>query len=428
MAAGQLSRRGKNETTQDLPEEPQSEETAFQGDLGRPFNIDRRMVPREGEEPLKDPDAFETALLQKSRSPSLCVDPDPGGFVEHVRNTPFHDRDLLGRDMGGVRVERSLADAGMKGDLLVPVVRDADDPGVPLDPDLAAQILGWHRVIGAPDLHMTVPVHLSSPFLVQGKGLRRKRPQGRSLDHREDLAHMGPGGSMDPGVGNGAFPVRQMPVQRGNRRELLPLEGVVLDEVDPFFDLSLVAGHIGLGGKQNDPVVATERGELRVKIRVVPVGPENGGLQVVGDKGFGASPKGAEGIFQKADQGVGGLSPDRLAVGLPGMGQNDPQDVDLPSVGSFPEPVSRSKVDLGLGPGVDFHPSKRKGCFFFETANEAFDGTVGSGESLVGDQVLENPLGGETEVALGLDLGEEGFAGTFPTGDKRFPEGRNGWV
>ena len=110
------------------------------------------------------------------------------------------------------------------------------------------------------------------------------------------------------------------------------------------------------------------------------------------------------------------------------MGQNDPQDVDLSPVRSFPEPVSRSKVDLGFRSGVDFHPAKRKGCFFFETANEAFDGAVGSGESLVGDQVLENPLGGETEVALGLDLRGESFAGTLPTGGKRFPEGRNGWV
>ena len=110
------------------------------------------------------------------------------------------------------------------------------------------------------------------------------------------------------------------------------------------------------------------------------------------------------------------------------MGKNNPQDVDLSPVYSFPEPVSRAEVYLGLGSGVDFHPTKREGRFLFEPANEAFDGTVGSGESLVGDQVLENPLGGETEVALGLDLRGESFAGTLPTGGKRFPEGRNGWV
>ena len=385
-------------------------------------------MTREGEEALKDPDAFQTPLLQKGFPPSLGVDPDPGGFSKHVRNTSFHDRDFFGGDMGGVRVEGSLADAGMKGDLLVPVIRDPDNPGVPLDPDFAPQILGRHRVIGAPDLHMTIPVHLSPPFLVQGKRFKRKRQQGWTLDPREDLAHMGPGGSMDPGVGNRAFPLRQMPVKLAKRGELLPLEGVTLDEVDSFFDLSLVAGRIGLGGKQNDPIVATECGELRVQIRVIPVGPENGGLQVVGNKGFGASSKGAEGIFQKTDQGVGGLSPDRLAVGLPGMGQNDPQDVDLSSARSFPKPVSRAEVDLGFRSGVDFHPAKREGRFLFETAHEAFDGTVGSGESLIGDQVLENPLGGETEVALGLDLGGEGVAGTLPTCGERFPEGRNGWV
>ncbi len=67
----------------------------------------------------------------------------------------------------------------------------------------------------------------------------------------------------------------------------------------------------------------------------------------------------AEGILDAAEEVVGGLAVDDLAVGLAGVGQHDAEDMGLAAlaVGSN-DPGTRAEVDLGLVTGPAFEAAE----------------------------------------------------------------------
>ena len=100
-----------------------------------------------------------------------------------------------------------------------------------------------------------------------------------------------------------------------------------------------------------------------------------------------------EGILQAAEEVVGGLAGDGLAVALAGVAQDDAEDVGLaPLAVGADERRTGAEVDLGLVAGVALDASEGQFVRFLEAVDEPADAVVGAGEAVVGDQVLVDPL------------------------------------
>lgn len=63
-------------------------------------------------------------------------------------------------------------------------------------------------------------------------------------------------------------------------------------------------------------VVLTELPDLRIELRIKPIHPDHGCLEVVDDQGFGHATEMAEAVFQAANELLGRLAPHHLAVAL----------------------------------------------------------------------------------------------------------------
>ena len=132
-----------------------------------------------------------------------------------------------------------------------------------------------------------------------------------------------------------------------------PSQGVVLDVVDALLDLPLVAGRVGPGGQKHGAVVLAEGADLGVELGIEPVGLLHGGLEVVQDQPPGHAAEVAEGILQAAEEVVGGLAVDDLAVGLAGVAQHDAEDMGLAALAvGADDRGARAEVDLGLVTGL----------------------------------------------------------------------------
>jgi hypothetical protein len=112
----------------------------------------------------------------------------------------------------------------------------------------------------------------------------------------------------------------------------------------------------------------------------------------------------AEGILQATEEVVGGLAVDGLAVSLAGVAQDDPENVGPASfaIGSD-DWRAGAEVDLGLVAGVALDAAEGEVVHLLEASDEATHAVVAACEAVVGDQVLIDPLCGESEAALGSD-------------------------
>lgn len=127
---------------------------------------------------------------------------------------------------------------------------------------------------------------------------------------------MGPdlfaGGAVDAVIGGGLFPVAQVGVDRSEGVELAPFERAVFDVADVAFDLALVLRGAGSGQQGAHAVVGAEALELRVELRIVEVGLEDPGLEVVEHEDPGDPAEVPEGVFQPADEALGILAKHRF--------------------------------------------------------------------------------------------------------------------
>ena len=89
----------------------------------------------------------------------------------------------------------------------------------------------------------------------------------------------------------------------------------------------------------------------------------DGGLEVVEDQAPGHAAEVPEGVLQAAEEVVGGLAVDRLAVGLAGVAQDDAKDVRLaPLAVGADDRRAGAEIDLGLVAGVALHAAEGSSC------------------------------------------------------------------
>src|SRR6266511_3228183 len=145
--------------------------------------------------------------------------------------------------------------------------------------------------------------------------------------------------------------------------------------------------------------------ELWIQIRIMPIGPTDRGPEVVEVQGFGDAAKVTKRVFQTADERLGGLIPNGLAVGSARKAQHNAEDPRLASPTTrLDHKCSATKIDLGFLGRLNLDPADRRGRTLFEPSNESLDGLVRALEPDFDNQVLINALGGQTEVDFGLDL------------------------
>jgi hypothetical protein len=121
----------------------------------------------------------------------------------------------------------------------------------------------------------------------------------------EELGHLTLGGAVDAQIGDGGLPFEQELVLGGDGFEATASQGVALHVADTALDLALVLRGAGPAGDDGDSVVTGELNELWVEFGIVPVGLEDGGLEVVEVEGLGDPVEGPEGVLQGSQEGFG---------------------------------------------------------------------------------------------------------------------------
>ena len=92
---------------------------------------------------------------------------------------------------------------------------------------------------------------------------------------------------MDTGVGHRRFPVGQEAVLLGQTGEGAAAQGIALGIGNSAFDLALMPRGVGACGERDRAVMPAEGLDLGIQLRVVPVSPGDGRLEVVDHQGPG---------------------------------------------------------------------------------------------------------------------------------------------
>ena len=136
----------------------------------------------------------------------------------------------------------------------------------------------------------------------------------------------------------------------------------------------------------------TERQDLRIEVRIEPVGLGDRGLQVVDHERLRRAPEVLEGVLQAAEKIVRSLSVDGLAVRLPRVAEHDPEQVR-----SAPLALWRDhwrvpfEIHLGFGARLTLQPPKRKGRRASQLADESTDRVITQRGAMLSRQILVNP-------------------------------------
>jgi hypothetical protein len=255
-----------------LAEVAQSEGAAFEGRAAGVIDGPAAVTAGQSQQALQDAQASDAALVEDGLGPRSDVRPDEGGPAQEPFRAAFDAADLLGGEMPRLGAESALLVLDVDGDLLQGEVEDADQPRVPADPDASGDVLGRDGIVGLVHLHVGVAVDDALGLLEAGEGHGRQGHEGRSLLVDEARSNLMAGGAVNAGVGDGGLPPGQIPVLFGQAGEDPALERIVLGVADAALDLALVAGRAGFGGEDDGAVVAGEGLDLRVEVRVVPVG------------------------------------------------------------------------------------------------------------------------------------------------------------
>ena len=118
----------------------------------------------------------------------------------------------------------------------------------------------------------------------EGESLHGQRLEQRPLDLGEELAHLMASRAVQPGVGDGAFPLKQELILLFQAGESSSLQAIVLNVADAAFDLAFVLGLVRPVGQDGHAVMICERRHLGIEVGVEPVGLLNGRFEVVEDR------------------------------------------------------------------------------------------------------------------------------------------------
>ena len=137
--------------------------------------------------------------------------------------------------------------------------------------------------------------------------------------------------------------------------------------------------------------------QLRMDLRVVPVGPMDGRFEVVDDQPLRHAAEMVKRVFQASEKRLGALAIDGLAVAFATMAQDDPKD-PRPS----PLAVGRTdrrggaEIDLGLLASGRLQASERKVGLLFQPTDEPPHTIVAGREFRLPAQILMDPHRGES--------------------------------
>jgi hypothetical protein len=120
-------------------------------------------------------------------------------------------------------------------------------------------------------------------------------------------------------------------------------------------------------------------------------------------EGFWNPAKMPQAVLATPDEGFVVLVEHRLAVGLPGVTEDDPEDPGPAPFAILAENRgSETKVHLGFLTGLNLDAPNPVRLELPEGTNEAFDGLVGTLEAEIRTEILIDALGSKP----GLELGE----------------------
>ncbi len=228
---------------------------------------------------------------------------------------------------------------------------------------------------------------------------------------------------MNSRVGHTPLPELQVPVLGFQRSERVPLERVAFHITDAALDLALVPRRAGLGGQDHRTIVLTEREQLGIQLGIKPVGMRDGRLEVVDHQRLGHSAEMPEGILDRPQEVVGRLAKADFTVGFTRMREHDAKDVRLAPLAGTDRRLVRQRdrhagaeVDLSLFARRDFHATHRQGRPAGQPLDESPYAPVAGRETLIGHEVLVNPLRRKTLLQLGQDQFAVGLARATLTG------------
>ena len=239
-------------------------------------------------------------------------------------------------------------------------------------------------------------------------------------------AHLLAGGAVNASVGHGFLPMSEMHILGAQPIELLAGQAVVLNIFDPSLDLSLVAGHGGLGRQDHRAIVFAEGNHLGIEFGLEPIDLLDGGPQVIDDQRAGDSAKMPERALNAPNEVLGSLAPEDLGVALARAAQDHAQNMRTAPAPVLHHPSPLAKIDLRLLSRLTLHPPERQGMSLSQLPHKALHRIVAAGELLLAHQVLINPLSGQAGVQTGLDDALKRLAVTHSA--RLGPGGRNGWV
>ena len=407
---------GIHAALQQLPERPKAIHLMAERHFAGPVDLLGGVSVRQRSQPYQHPQSRHAAGLEHRFAPSRRVRSDQPRLTQQPFGSALDLRELP-------RVNVAVVGAGAAR-LLLHVHRDhrhllVEDPHqvpVPTRPHPTAHVFRRNRVIRLGHLHVPVAMDAALGFAERSEPPGRQRQQRRRLDLLEHLAHLLPRRAVNPRVRHARLPGQQVSVRRRQRREPPALQRVVLDVADAPLDLPLVTRRVRLRRQHHRAVVLAERLHLRVQLRIEPVRILHRRLQVVDHQRLRHPAEVPERILQRPEECVRRLAEHVLAVALPRMAQNDPEDVRLPP----PTPWrhdrrTRPKINLRLGARLAFHPPERQRPGPSQPTNVPLDAVVAAAEAVLAHQVLPDPNPAETASQLDLDDLHERLARTGRT-------------
>ena len=399
-----------------LADRPKAIDAVTQGHLARPVDLSVAVLPRQALQSDQHAKARHAPVGQHGLAPSPGLLADQARAPQQPLGAPFDVRELPGVNVLVVCAELAGGLLNMHGDLLHLLGANPHQVPVPAYPHAAANVLRRNRVVGLGHLHVPVAMHAALGFLEQREPTRRQRPQRLAFDLLKHLAHLLARCTVDPRVGHRRLPRDQVTVLLGQRGKPPALQGVALDVADSSLDFALVAGRVRLGRKDHRAVMLGKRPQTGIELRVVPVRMLDQGLGIVDHNGLRHPAKVPEGVLEALQQAVGRLPEDRLAVALTRMAQHDPEDVR-----PAPPPVRAdnrrpsAQIDLDLLARRTLHTPHRQRTGPAQPTDVPLDAVVTVAKTMLGHQILVNPLAAEALGELDLDNLSQRLAGTGRT-------------
>ena len=123
-------------------------------------------------------------------------------------------------------------------------------------------------------------------------------------------------GSVKACISDCQFPVSEELILLLQSREAPSFQGVLLDIANTTLNLAFMAWRVGACWEKHSSVVFAKGANLGIDLRVIPVRPFDGGLEVIHDQPLGYSTKVPEGTFEASKKVLRGLAVNDLAIPL----------------------------------------------------------------------------------------------------------------